>query len=86
MIISNLTIKQSGDLIEEKADKGRETGELKATTYLLITIFIMHLTTLANIVIFNGDWNGIVMAINTFLFVLAFGPVLPLKRKKIIHD
>lgn len=57
---------------------------MKATTYLLITIFIMHLITLTNIVIFNGDWNGIVMAVNTFLFILAFALVLPLKRKKVI--
>jgi len=59
---------------------------LKATTYLLITILIMHLFTLTNIVIFNGDWNGIVMAVNTLLFVLAFALVLPLKRKEIIDE
>lgn len=46
----------------------------------------MHLITLTNIVIFNGDWDGIVMAINTILFVLAFGLVLPLKRKRVIED
>ena len=59
---------------------------MRATTYLLITILIMHLITLTNIVIFNGDWDGIVMAINTILFVLAFGLVLPLKRKRVIED
>ena len=55
---------------------------MQKTTYLLITILIMHLITLTNIIIFNGDWNGIVMAVNTFLFVLAFGLVLPIKNKK----
>ena len=42
----------------------------------------MHMTTLANITIFNGDWNGIVMAINTILLILAFGLVLPLNQKE----
>lgn len=41
----------------------------------------MHLITLANITIFNGNWNGIVMALNTCLLVLAFGLVLPIKNK-----
>ncbi|UJL47105.1 hypothetical protein KFZ58_04005 [Virgibacillus sp. NKC19-16] len=59
---------------------------MRATTYLLITILIMHLITLTNIIIFNGDWNGIVMAINTILFVLAFALVIPLKHKKVIDD
>lgn len=59
---------------------------MKKTTYLLITIFIMHLTTLTNIVIFDGEWNGIVMALNTILLVLAFGLVMPLKYKKKINN
>jgi len=46
----------------------------------------MHLITLVNIIIFNGDWNGVVMAINTFLLVLAFGLVLPIKNKKKVND
>ncbi|MDV6379275.1 hypothetical protein ORD22_13730 [Sporosarcina sp. GW1-11] len=54
---------------------------MQKITYLLITIFIMHLITLANITIFNGDWNGLVMAVNTILLVLAFGLVLPIKSK-----
>ena len=59
---------------------------MQKTTYLLITILIMHLITLANITIFNGDWNGIVIAGNTFLLVLAFGLVLPIKNKKKVHN
>ena len=59
---------------------------MRATTYLLITILMMHLITLVNIIVLNGEWNGIVMTINTFLFVLAFGLVVPLKRKKVIDD
>ena len=55
---------------------------MRKTTYLLITILVMHMTTLANITIFNGDWNGIVMAINTILLILAFGLVLPLNQKE----
>lgn len=54
---------------------------MRTTTYLLIIILVMHIITLVNITVFNEDWNGVVMAINTFLFVLAFGLVLPLKQK-----
>ena len=46
----------------------------------------MHLITLANITIFNGDWNGIVMAVNTFLLILAFGLILPIKNKKKVNN
>lgn len=59
---------------------------MQKTTYLLITILIMHLITIVNITIFNGNWNGIVMAVNTFLLVLAFGLVLPLKSEKRVND
>lgn len=48
--------------------------------FLLLTIFIMHVLTLVNILLFKGDWNGIVMGINTILLVLAFGVVLPIKN------
>lgn len=54
---------------------------MQKITYLLLTILMMHIITLSNIIIFNGDWNGIVMAINTLLLVLAFGIVLPFKSK-----
>jgi len=46
----------------------------------------MHIIALANIIIFNGDWNGIVMAVNTFLLVLAFGLVLPIKHKEKVNN
>jgi len=42
----------------------------------------MHLITLTNIITFDGGWDGIVMAINTILLVLAFGLVIPFKHKK----
>ena len=71
-------------MFKRKVYKGG--AKLQKTTYLLITILIMHLITLANITIFNGDWNGIVMAINTFLLVLAFGLVLPIKSKKKVNN
>lgn len=58
---------------------------LQKTTYLLMTIFIMHVVTLANITIFDGNWNGIVMAVNTVLLILALGLVLPLKKRKQIE-
>lgn len=59
---------------------------MKKTTYLLMTIIIMHLTTLTNIIIFDGGWNGIIMALNTVLLVLALGLVMPLKYKKKINN
>lgn len=46
----------------------------------------MHVITLANIIIINGDWNGIVIAINTILLILAFGLVLPMKNKKKVNN
>ncbi len=30
----------------------------------------MQLMTLINVTIFNGDWNGIVLALSTFLFII----------------
>src|SRR5699024_10082270 len=75
---------KKGRLVKKRVYK-RGTS-LQKTTYLLITILIMHLITLVNIIIFNGNWNGVVMAINTFLLVLAFGLVLPIKNKKKVND
>jgi len=40
----------------------------------------MHFMVLANIAIFDGNWNGIVIAVNTCLFIIAFGMVLPLRE------
>ncbi|MBP1970904.1 putative membrane protein YqjE [Virgibacillus natechei] len=53
---------------------------MRATTYLLFTILIMHLITLTNIVVFDGNWNGIVMTVNTVLLILAFGLVQNVKK------
>lgn len=53
---------------------------MQKTMYLLLTILIMHILTLVNILLFKGDWNGIVMGVNTILLVLAFGVVLPIKN------
>lgn len=44
-------------------------------------MLMMHLFTLSNITLLNGSWNGIVMAVNTFLLVLAFGLVLATNQK-----
>lgn len=42
----------------------------------------MHIMMLLNILIFDGAFNGIVMAINTLLFVFAVGLVLPLSKHR----
>jgi hypothetical protein len=42
---------------------------------------MMHVVSLTNMTMFSNNYNGIVMAVNTFLFVLAFAVVLPLKGK-----
>lgn len=59
---------------------------LQKTTYLLMTIFIMHVVTLANITVFDGNWNGIVMAVNTVLLILALGLVLPIRSGKKVRN
>lgn len=55
---------------------------MKPTTFLLIIISFMHFVTLINVILFNGNWNGFVIAINTFLFILAFALVLLLIKQE----
>ena len=42
-------------------------------TYMILFIFIviMHLTTLVNVTLFEGMWDGIALFISNILFVLA---------------
>jgi hypothetical protein len=42
---------------------------MKPITGLYIIIILMQFITLTNITLFNGDWNGIAMWINTGLFI-----------------
>lgn len=53
---------------------------MSKTTYLLLTIFIMHMMMLINTLVFDGSLNGIVMAVNTILLLLAAGLVLPIRK------
>ncbi|WLR51930.1 hypothetical protein LC040_03185 [Bacillus tianshenii] len=46
---------------------------MKITTFLLLIITVMHVATIINITLFNGEWNGIVMTLNSILFILAIG-------------
>lgn len=55
---------------------------MKPTTFLLIIISLMHFVTLINVILFDGNSNGFVIAINTFLFILAFALVLPLRKQE----
>ncbi|WP_185907840.1 hypothetical protein [Psychrobacillus soli] len=42
---------------------------MKAITGLYIIIVFMQFITLTNITLFNGEWNGIAMALSTGLFI-----------------
>ncbi|WP_017380031.1 hypothetical protein [Paenisporosarcina sp. TG-14] len=55
---------------------------MKTSTGLLILIVVMHLITLTNITLFNGDWNGIVLWLNTGLFIAAIAFYSLSKTKK----
>lgn len=42
---------------------------MKTITGLYIIIILMQFITLTNITLFNGEWNGIAMALSTALFI-----------------
>lgn len=44
---------------------------MKVSTFLLIIVFVMHFISLTNITIFDGEWNGIVLAANGALLVVS---------------
>ncbi|WP_082233134.1 hypothetical protein [Halobacillus massiliensis] len=44
---------------------------MKTYKVLFIIIFLMHMLTLVNATVFNGELNGIVMWISTVLFLIA---------------
>lgn len=49
---------------------------MSVTKFLLLILTGMHMITLGNIVMFNGEWNGIVMAVNNCLFVIALASAI----------
>ena len=53
---------------------------MKVSRFLLIIIIVMHLVSLTNITLFNGNWNGFVLAINTILFISAMACYLINKK------
>ncbi|PUB08294.1 hypothetical protein C8K15_1366 [Paenisporosarcina sp. OV554] len=55
---------------------------MKTSTGLLILIVLMHLITLTNITLFNGNWNGIALWLSTGLFIAAIAFYLLGKTKK----
>lgn len=44
---------------------------MRTDKVLLILIVLMHVITLANITLLDGEWNGIAMWSSTILFVAA---------------
>ena len=44
---------------------------LKTHSILFILIVIMHLITLVNIVLFEGEWNGVAILLSNILFLIA---------------
>lgn len=48
-----------------------EVDFVKTYSVLFILIAIMHLTTLTNLVLFEGEWNGIAVFLSNVLFIIA---------------
>ncbi len=44
---------------------------MKTYTILFILIAIMHLITLINVTLFEGEWNGIALFLSNILFIIA---------------
>ncbi|WP_407268541.1 hypothetical protein [Radiobacillus sp. PE A8.2] len=55
---------------------------MKINTFLLLIIVMMQLSMLINITVFEGQWNGIVLALHTVLFILAFAMYVDGKKEK----
>ncbi|WP_226577559.1 hypothetical protein [Halobacillus litoralis] len=58
---------------------------MKTYQVLFLLLFIMHLATLINVTIFDGEWNGIVLAVSNLLFLAGavFFGVESRARKKV---
>ena len=44
---------------------------MKTYRVLFVIILILHVMTLVNVTLLDGDWNGIVMWLSTVLFLIA---------------
>lgn len=55
---------------------------MKATTGLYIIIMLMHLITLTNMTLLNGEWNGIAMWLTTGLFIAGTAFYLMTRKKE----
>ncbi|MGM0877386.1 MAG: hypothetical protein ACQEWV_22295 [Bacillota bacterium] len=44
---------------------------MKTSISLIIVIILMQMTTLVNVTIFNGEWDGIVLMFSSLLFIFA---------------
>ncbi|MBT2689684.1 hypothetical protein J7I93_15965 [Bacillus sp. ISL-47] len=53
---------------------------MKITTSLLLIILFMQFSTLINVTVFNGEWNGINLALHTVFFILALGMTAQVKK------
>ncbi|MCE7792049.1 hypothetical protein K8O68_06385 [Salipaludibacillus sp. CUR1] len=51
-------------------------------TFLIVIIIIMQFSTLINVTLFDGEWNGLVLALHTALFILAIGINTEIKKLK----
>ncbi|SFG64074.1 hypothetical protein SAMN05216353_1702 [Halobacillus alkaliphilus] len=54
---------------------------MKISTYLLLIILVMQLSTLINSTVFNGGGNGILLAVHTISFVAAIGFYAQVRRE-----
>ncbi|MBM4761857.1 hypothetical protein [Bacillus sp. B15-48] len=58
---------------------------MKITASLIMVIIIMHTITLVNVTIFDGEWNGIVLALSSILFLVAIA-IFGVDRQRNRHD
>ncbi|QAS51294.1 hypothetical protein HLI_03230 [Halobacillus litoralis] len=55
---------------------------MKTSSLLVSIIIIMQFSTLINVTIFRGEWNGIILTLHTMLFILAIGIHAEMKKCK----
>ncbi|MFD1019637.1 hypothetical protein [Thalassobacillus hwangdonensis] len=44
---------------------------MRTSTILFLLLFLIHTTTMVNITVFDGEWNGIALMISNILFLVA---------------
>jgi len=54
---------------------------MKITTFLLLIIAVMQISTLLNSTVLDGQWNGILLWLHTALFLIAIAMFASASKK-----